>query len=75
MESRHICSREELLTTRTDQKNHKGLFGGNSAATPVVTSIVAYLLSNYPEITAENVEDILINNSDVGKQKIKILKL
>ncbi|MGK8430660.1 S8 family peptidase [Bacillus cereus] len=66
---------EELLTTRTDQKNHKGLFGGNSAATPVVTGIVAYLLSNYPEITAENVEDILINNSDVGKQKDQDIKI
>ena len=51
------------------------MFGGNSAATPVVTSIVAYLLSNYPEITAENVEDILINNSDVGKQKDQDIKI
>ncbi|WP_144597607.1 MULTISPECIES: S8 family peptidase [Bacillus] len=66
---------EELLTTRTDQKNHKGSFGGNSAATPVVTSIVAYLLSNYPEITTENIEDILINNSDVGKQKDQDIKI
>ena len=41
----------------------------------MVTSIVAYLLSNYPEITAENVEDILINNSDVGKQKDQDIKI
>lgn len=66
---------ENLLTTRTDQKNHKGLFVGNSAATPVVTGIVVYLLASYPQITAENVEDILVKNSDVSKQKDQDIKI
>ncbi|EOP78628.1 hypothetical protein IGM_06579 [Bacillus cereus HuB4-4] len=66
---------EELLTTRADQKDYKGSFGGNSAATPVVTSIVAYLLSSYPQIKPGNIESILVNNSDVIKQKDQVIKI
>jgi subtilisin family serine protease len=68
----------ELLTTRSDEEDQKGNFGGNSAATPIVTSIVAFLLSEHPDITPENVESILINNSDLvdyKNQEIRVINL
>lgn len=51
------------------------MFGGNSAAAPIVTSVVAYLLSNYSQVTSENIKSILVNNSEVIKQQKQEVKI
>lgn len=66
---------DDILTTRVDQKSQKGMFGGNSAAAPIVTSVVAYLLSNYSQVTSENIKSILVNNSEVIKQQKQDVKI
>jgi subtilisin family serine protease len=46
---------------------------GTSMAAPVVTGVAALLMSYYPELTAKEVRDIIMNSyTNMGKNKVQI---
>ncbi|KXY23545.1 hypothetical protein AT267_00280 [Bacillus cereus] len=68
---------ENLLTTTANNKE-KGYFTGNSAATPIITSIVAVMLTENPNLKNSDIKSILIDSSDTKTYKgneIKIVNL
>ncbi|MBG9539678.1 peptidase S8 [Bacillus thuringiensis] len=68
---------EKLLTTTANDKE-QDYFTGNSAATPVITSIVAIMINENPNLTNSDIKSILISSADTKIYKnneIKIVNL
>jgi subtilisin family serine protease len=46
------------------QMDYTSSFGGTSSATPLVSGIVGMMISLYPDVTAEEIREILISSAD-----------
>ncbi|EOO23255.1 hypothetical protein IIU_07065 [Bacillus cereus VD133] len=65
---------ENLLTT-TANKKEQDYFTGNSAATPVITSIVAVMITENPNLTNSDIKSILVSSADTKTYKSNEIKI
>ncbi|MBO1514998.1 S8 family serine peptidase [Metabacillus bambusae] len=55
---------EDILTS-TVSESEKGLFEGSSASTPIVSAAFITLITMYPNLSSEELKDLVISNGDL----------